>query len=299
MAGLDKVFAQLPEIDGAADEVRVVRVHVAEAFFGALAACDGLDDLAVKLAHAFLHGGFAQGFLALVMPRAQIEVLALPQFGDPSGALLLEILGVPAGHFDEVNRRDAVEAVQMADFVFEVFDKFPLAILALEIRRGKAGEEEARFAEALKDPLPPVLHAVDFLLIEERDEFTAVDAFKRGEVFLNAVDKLGDAALLVIAARVGDEEVVGHGASSGCGAEVGDDGLHGSRRVECFEDMGIRCLRQAGLADGARVFGSDHRWDGSMVWVWLARELAGRNRRGGRDGQSGQDGRDGPRGRRR
>ena len=135
VSGRDEVLAQHPQIGGAADEVRVVRVHVAETFFGALAARDGLDNLAVELAHALLHGGFAQGFLALVMPGAQVEVLALAQFGDPRGALLLEILAVPARHFDEVNRRDAIEAVQMADFVFEVFDKLPFAILALEIRR--------------------------------------------------------------------------------------------------------------------------------------------------------------------
>jgi hypothetical protein len=83
-------------------------------------------------------------------------VLALAQLGNPRGALLLEILAIPARHFDEVNRRDAVEAVQVADFVFEVFDKFPFAILALEIGRGKAGKQQARFAESLQDALPPV-----------------------------------------------------------------------------------------------------------------------------------------------
>lgn len=54
------------------------------------------------------------------MPRAEVKVLALARFGDPRGALLLEILAVPARHFDEVNRRDAIEPVQVADFVFEV-----------------------------------------------------------------------------------------------------------------------------------------------------------------------------------
>lgn len=44
-------------------------------------------------------------------------------------------------HFEEINQRDAVEAVQVADF--QVFDKYPLAILALEIRRGEAGEQWA------------------------------------------------------------------------------------------------------------------------------------------------------------
>jgi len=156
VAGFDEVLAQHPQIGGATDEVRVVRVHVAETFFGALAAGDGLDNLAVELAHAFLHGGFAQGGLSQVMPRAQIEVLALAQFGNPRGALLFKILTIPAWHFDEVNRRDAIETVQMADLVFEVFDKLPLAILALEIRRRKAGEQQARFAEALKNALPPV-----------------------------------------------------------------------------------------------------------------------------------------------
>ena len=132
---------------------------------------------------------------------------ALAQLGHPRGALLLKLLAVPARHFDEVNRRDAVEAVQVADLVFEVFDELPFAILALEIRRGKAGEQEARFAETLKDTLAPVGHAVDFLLVEERHEFALCE---RSEISLDALDKLRDAALLVVAARVGDEKVVGH-----------------------------------------------------------------------------------------
>jgi len=166
VAGRDEVFAQHPEIGGAADEVRVVRVHVAEAFLGALAARDSLGNLAVKFAHALLHGGFAQGFLALIVPGAQIEALALAQLGHPRGALLLKILAVQPA-FDEVNRGDAVEAVQVADLVFEVFDKLPFAILALEIRRRKARKQQARFAKSLKDALPPVLHPANFLLVEE------------------------------------------------------------------------------------------------------------------------------------
>lgn len=186
VAGRDEVLAQYPQIGGAADEVRVVRVHVAETFLSAFAARDGLDNLAVEFAHALLHGGFAQGSLALVMPRAQVEVLALAQFGHPRGALLLELLAVPARHFDEVNRRDAVESVQMADLVFEVFDELPLAILALEIRRRKAGKEQARFAETLQDALPPVLHPDNFLLVEEWHEF----ALREGsEVGLDALDE--------------------------------------------------------------------------------------------------------------
>ena len=87
--------------------------------------------------------------------------------------------------------------MQVADFVFEVFDKLPLAILALEIRRGKAGEQQARFTEALKDALPPVLHPDNLLLVEEGNEL----ALREGsEVGLDALDKLRDAALLVVAA---------------------------------------------------------------------------------------------------
>ena len=101
----------------------------------------------------------------------------LAQSGHPRGALLLEILAVPAWHFDEVNRRDAFEAVQVADFVFEVFDKLPLATVALWIRRGKTRKQQARFAEALEYALPPVGHAGNFLLIEERHQF----ALREGE----------------------------------------------------------------------------------------------------------------------
>ena len=78
--------------------------------------------------------------IALVMPRAQIEVLAAAQFGNPRGATLVEILVVPTRNRDELNGRDAVEAVEVADLVFDVFDEFPFAIPALEIRRRQAGE---------------------------------------------------------------------------------------------------------------------------------------------------------------
>ena len=207
VTGLDEVLAQHPQIGGAADEMRVVRVHVAETFLGAFASHDGIGNLAIELAYAFLHGSFAQGFFALVMPWAQVEVLALAQFCHPRGALLLEILAVPARHFNKVNWRYAIEPMQMADLVFEVFDELPLAIVALEIRRRKTREQQARFAKSLKDALTPVLHPVDFLLVEERHKF----ALRKGsEVSLDALDKLRDAALLIVTARIGNEEVVRH-----------------------------------------------------------------------------------------
>jgi len=153
-SGRDEILAEHPQIGGAADEVRVVRVHVAEAFLGAFATRDGLDNLAVEFAHTFLHGGFAQGFRNLVVPQAQVEVLSLAKLSNPRGALLLEVLALPARDFDEVNRRDAVDVLHMGDFVFEVLDTFPLAILALEIRGREVGEQQARFAESLEDALP-------------------------------------------------------------------------------------------------------------------------------------------------
>ena len=135
--GLDEVLAQHPQIGGAADEMRVVGDHVAETLLGAFASHDGIGNLAIELAYAFLHGSFAQGFFALVMPWAQVEVLALAQFCHPRGALLLEILAVPTRYFNKVNWCYAIEPMQMADLVFEVFDELPLAIVALEIRRRK------------------------------------------------------------------------------------------------------------------------------------------------------------------
>lgn len=126
-----------------------------------------------------------------------VAVVGLVPFADPRGTLLLELLVVPARHFDKVNRRDAVEAVQVADFVFEVFDKLPLAILALEIRRRKTGEQLARFEEAMTDALPPVLHPVNFLLVEEGHKLALC---KRGGVGLDGLDKLGVATLCIVAA---------------------------------------------------------------------------------------------------
>lgn len=57
-------------------------------------------------------------------------------------------------------------------------------------------------------PAPLSSRAVDFVLVEEGNEF----ALRAGrEVGLDALNKLRNAALLVVAARVGDEKVVGHG----------------------------------------------------------------------------------------
>jgi len=59
----------------------------------------------------------------------------------------------------------------------------------------------------LQDALPPVGHTVNFLLVKERHEF----ALREGrEVGLDALDELGDSALPVVAAGVGNKEVVSH-----------------------------------------------------------------------------------------
>lgn len=111
--------------------------------------------------------------------------------------------------------------MQMADLVFEVFDELPLAVLALQIRRRETRKQQPRFAESLKDALPPILHPVDFLNIEEWDEFATGVA---REVGLDALDELGDAALFVIAPRIADKNIVGHRDFS-IHAEAGGMGL--------------------------------------------------------------------------
>jgi hypothetical protein len=96
VAGLDEVLAQHPQIGGAADEVRIVRVHVAELFSARSPRVMVWTIWRLSLPMRFLHGGLRAGLLALVVPRAQVEVLALAQFGNPRGALLLEILAPPS-----------------------------------------------------------------------------------------------------------------------------------------------------------------------------------------------------------
>ena len=78
------------------------------------------------------------------------------------------------------------------------------------MQRARALGALERKAEAAEDFVPPVLHAVDFLLVEEGDEITIRE---RREVCLDAIDELGDTTLLVVAPRVADEDVVGHGES--------------------------------------------------------------------------------------
>ncbi len=76
------------------------------------------------------------------------------------------------------------------------------------MRKREVGKQHARFAEALQNALPPVLHTMDFLLVKERNEFALR---KRSKVALDALDRLGDTAQLVVTTGVRDEEVVGHG----------------------------------------------------------------------------------------
>src|SRR5207249_4109065 len=125
----------------ATNKVRVVPVHVAETFLGSFAAQDGFGNLVIEFSHALSHGGLAQGLLALVIPRAQIEILSVAKFSHPRGATLVEILVIPAQHVDEVNRGYAAESMQVTDFVLEIFNELPFAIFAFQIRRRKAGEQ--------------------------------------------------------------------------------------------------------------------------------------------------------------
>ena len=63
--------------------------------------------------------------------------------------------------------------------------------------------EESRYA--LEDAVPPVFHAADLAEIEEQHERPSGEGV---EVGLNPLDQLGDPALLVVATRIADEEVV-------------------------------------------------------------------------------------------
>ena len=185
--------------------MRVVRIHIAETFLGAFAAKDGFCDLVVELFHALPHSGLAQRLLAQLMPWAQIEVLAAPQFGHPRGTAFVKVLVIPSGNHDKIDRRYAIEAVEVADLVLEVLHELPLAIVALEVCRRETRQKQPRFSETLKDALPPVLHAVDCLLVKKRHKL----AFRKwSEVLLNALDELGDSTLLIVVARVADEQVV-------------------------------------------------------------------------------------------
>ena len=63
----------------------------------------------------------------------------------------------------------------------------------------------------LEDAIPPVVHAVDLVAVEEGRERPAG---KGGEVPAQPLDELGDAAVTfpaVIASGVADEDVIGHG----------------------------------------------------------------------------------------
>lgn len=215
-------LAQPAQFGGASDEVWVVGMHVAEAVFRAFAAGDALLELGVELTHPLPHGGVAQAFRAGVKPRTQIKVLAAAQFGHPSGALLLKAFVLPARHLDEVDGRHAITEIGAPDFVLQILVELPLAVFTLEIGRRETGQQESGFAQALQYAMPPILHAVNLRDIEEWHQRTPGKCRK---VNLDALHKLLDAALLVIAAGVRDEDVVWHWLFDGSGFQVFDNCL--------------------------------------------------------------------------
>jgi len=122
---------------------------------------------------------------------------------------------LPAGHFDEVDRRHALANQSPGDFVLDVLIKLPFAKIALEVVRRDKGEQQPRLAQSLQDAVTPVVHALNLGDVEERTERAAG---MRLEVAADALDKLGDAAVPIVASRVRDEEIVGHGVVLGFSA---------------------------------------------------------------------------------
>ena len=100
--------------------------------------------------------------------------------------------------------RHMVQAVKLSAYDF-LTNRDPAAIL------GDSRRLVLLNAFALQDALPPVGHTVDFVPVEEDVQFASLHSFKRGEVLLDALDEFGDAALRIVAARVGNKEVVKHG----------------------------------------------------------------------------------------
>ena len=149
VSGLDEVLAQHAQIGDAADEVRVVRVHVAEAFLGAFAARMVSPIWRLSLPMRSCTAASRRASSPWSCQGRRSKCWRLRSSATHAAHRWSKSLLVPARHVDKVYRRDAVEAMQVADFVFEVFDKLPFAILALEVGRRKAGEQQARFAEAL------------------------------------------------------------------------------------------------------------------------------------------------------
>jgi len=65
---------------------------------------------------------------------------------------------------------------------------------------------------SLQDALPPVVHPVDYVAVEEGTQLAALlVAFEAGEVAPDALDEFRDAALPIDKARVADEDAVGRG----------------------------------------------------------------------------------------
>jgi len=60
-------------------------------------------------------------------------------------------------------------------------------------------QEQTRFAEAAQDAVPPVVTAVDIVLVEELEEFLSAELAVVGG---DALDQVGDAAVGVVAPGV-------------------------------------------------------------------------------------------------
>jgi len=98
--------------------------------------------------------------------------------------------------------------------MLEVFVELPFAIAAFEVGGRKAGKKEPGLLQPLQDAVAPVLHALDFVCIEEGLERAAGEGL---EVAADAPDELGDAAVFIVPPGVADKKIVAHFGIPKCG----------------------------------------------------------------------------------
>ncbi len=194
-------------------KVWVVRVHIAQALLRPLSPLNGLRDLPVERRHPFAYRNFAQRRLALLVPRPQVEVLPPPKLRHPRRAAIVEIPVLPPRYLHKVDRRHSIEPVQVPDLILQVLHHLPLAVLAREIRRRQARQQQPRLSQPLQNLMSPVLHPVNLVLVEKRHKFAPREL---GKVLLDPLDKLRNPPLPVVVPRIADEQVVGHLGSSPC-----------------------------------------------------------------------------------
>ena len=152
--------------------------------------------------------GLFQRIGPIVVPRAEIETLPAAYLFKPCFGFVLKAGFVKSRNFHKIDLCHPIALCGAGILVFEVFHDLPFAIVAFEIIWRKDKQQQMGIFQPFHQPLFPVFHPFDLVLVEETFEFF----FGKFKVFgFNFFFEFGNPVGEVVFPGVADKEVVLHG----------------------------------------------------------------------------------------